>query len=147
VANVIDTLAVAGTYYYSLWGWDASVITPGTTELANMTILDVTGSGGSSASFPNPVIQVAGTTALVPTSANTTYILTSGATQNFTTAGLGIGNAGLVWYVKNAFGTDISIQHNGGAITGQTATLHTNTGSTNSAQQIIYWNGTNLLMY
>ena len=147
VANVIDTLVAPGTYYYSLWGWDASVITPGTTELANMTILDVTGSGGSSASFPNPVIQAAGTTALVPTSANTTYILTSGATQNFTTAGLGAGNAGLVWYVKNAFGSDISVQHNGGAITGQTATLHTNTGSTNSAQQIIYWNGTNLLMY
>lgn len=147
VANVIDTLAAPGTYYYSLWGWDASVITPGTTELANITILDVTGSGGSSTAFPAPVIQAAGTTALIPTTANTTYILTSGATQNFTTAGLGVGNAGAVWYVKNAFGSDINIQHNGGAITGQTATLHTNTGSTNSAQQIIYWNGTNLFMY
>jgi hypothetical protein len=41
LANVVDTLAVAGTYYYSLWGWDASVITPGTTELAYMTILRV----------------------------------------------------------------------------------------------------------
>ena len=96
---------------------------------------------------PPPVIQAATATALVPTNANTTYILTSGATQNFTTAGLGAGNAGLVWYVKNAFGTDITIQANGLGITGGTSTAHTRTGSTNSSIQIIYWDGTGLIMY
>ena len=105
-------------------------------------------SGGASAyQNPPPVIQAAGTTALVPTSANTTYILTSGTIQNFTTAGLGAGNAGLVWYVKNAFGSDITIRHNGVAITGGTSTAHTRTGSMNSSSQIIYWNGTDLIMY
>ena len=105
-------------------------------------------SGGASAyQNPPPVIQTATTTALVPTSANTTYILTSGATQNFTTAGLGTGNAGLVWYVKNASGSDITIQANGSPITGGTSTAHTRTGSMNSSIQIIYWNGTSLIMY
>ena len=105
-------------------------------------------SGGASAyQNPPPVLQAAGTTALVPTTANTTYILTSGAIQNFTTAGLGAGNAGLVWFVKNAFGTDITIRHNGVAITGGTSTLHTRTGSMNSSTQIIYWSGTDLSMY
>ena len=105
-------------------------------------------SGGATAyQNPPPVIQAAGTTALIPTSANTTYILTSGSTQNFTTAGLGAGNAGLVWYVKNARGTDITIRHNGTNITGQTSTIHQNTGSTNSSIQILYWNGTDLIMY
>ena len=96
---------------------------------------------------PVPVIQAAGTTALVPGNDNTTYILTSGATQDFTTAGLGAGDTGKVWYVKNAFTTDITIQHNGTAITGQTSTLHTGTGSTNTSSQILYWDGTNLIMY
>jgi hypothetical protein len=105
-------------------------------------------SGGAAAyQNPPPVIQAAGTTALVPTTANTTYILTSGATQNFTTAGLGAGNAGLVWFVKNAFTADISIQHNGVAITGVTSTAHTRTGSMNSSSQILYWSGTDLFMY
>lgn len=104
--------------------------------------------GGATAyQNPPPVIQAAGTTALIPTTANTTYILTSGAIQNFTTAGLGVGNAGLVWYVKNGFGSDKTIQHNGTNITGQTPTIHTNTGSTNSSIQILYWNGTDLIMY
>lgn len=96
---------------------------------------------------PQPVIQAAGTTALVPGTANTTYILTSGATQDFTSAGLGTGDAGLVWYVKNAFSTDITIEHNGVAITGGTSTAHTRTGSMNSCIQILYWDGTDLIMY
>lgn len=107
----------------------------------------ITLGGATAYQNPPPVIQAAGTTALIPTTANTTYILTSGAIQNFTTAGLGVGNAGLVWYVKNGSGSDITIQHNGTNITGQTSTIHTNTGSSNSSSQIIYWNGTNLIMY
>ena len=101
---------------------------------------------------PPPVIQVAGTTALIPTSANTQYILTSGATQNFTTAGLGAGNAGAVWYVKSALpagggGNDIAVQHNGVAITGATSVLHQRTSTGNTASQTLYWNGTDLIMY
>jgi hypothetical protein len=102
---------------------------------------------GSVSATPPPVIVGAGTTAITPANQNTTYILISGATQNFTTAGLGAGNAGAVWYVKNAFTSDINIQHNGVAINGVTATLHENTTNTNSSSQIIYWSGTDLFMY
>jgi hypothetical protein len=94
-----------------------------------------------------PVIQAAGTTALTPANAQTTYILTSGATQDFTTAGLGAGDAGKVWYVKNAFSSDIDIDANGSPVAGQTATIHAGTGSANSSIQVLYWNGTALTMY
>lgn len=106
--------------------------------------------GGATAyQNPPPVIQAAGTTALTPINANTTYIITSDNTQNFTTAGLGVGNAGLVWYVKNAeaTGSDINIQANGLVITGTTSILHAATGNANSPSQILYWNGTTLIMY
>ena len=101
---------------------------------------------------PPPVIQAAGTTALTVLNANTQYILTSGTTQNFTTAGLGAGNAGTVWFVKNAMpagggGNDINVQANGVAIAGATSTLHQRTNTTNTAPQTLYWNGTTLTMY
>jgi hypothetical protein len=100
---------------------------------------------------PPPVIQTAGTTALTAITANTTYILNAGTTQNFTTAGL-TAAAGTVWYVKNAqpaggSGNDIAVQANGTAITGATATLHQGTNTANTGAQIIYWNGTTLSMY
>lgn len=105
-------------------------------------------SGGAAAyQNPPPVIQAAGTTALTAVNANTTYILTSGTTQNFTTGTLVSGDAGLVWFVKNASSADISIQENGGAIAGVTDTLHTKRTDTNTPAQYLYWNGTILTMY
>jgi hypothetical protein len=58
-----------------------------------------------------------------------------------------LGDAGLVWYVKNASSSDIDIEDNGSAISGQTSIVHQGTGSANSSIQIIYWNGANLIMY
>ena len=92
-------------------------------------------------------IQAAGTTALTTVNARTTYILTSGATQNFTTGTLVSGDAGLVWFVKNAYTSDISIQENAGAIAGITDILHTKRVDTNTPAQYLYWNGTALIMY
>ena len=108
--------------------------------------------GATAYQNPPPVIQAAGTTALIPTTANTQYILTSGTTQNFTTAGLSAGNAGTVWFVKNAQvsgggGNDVTVQHNGVAITGETSVLHKRITLTNTGSQIIYWDGTDLIMY
>lgn len=97
---------------------------------------------------PPVVIQAAGTTALTAVNRNTFYILTSGAgAQNFTTAGLGAGDAGLVWYIKNSKAGDNTIQHNGVAITGVTSVLHERTLVNNTSTQILYWNGTDLIMY
>lgn len=101
---------------------------------------------------PAPIIQAAGTNALTSNNANTTFILTSGTTQNFTTAGLGLTHAGLVWYVKNGQqsgggGNDVTIQENGIAIAGVTSVLHRPANSSNSASQTLQWNGTTLTMY
>lgn len=101
---------------------------------------------------PVPVIQAGGTNALTPANANTTFILTSGTTQDFTSSGLASGDAGLVWYVKNAqpdggAGNDIAVSHNGTAITGETSTLHQRTNTTNTGSQVLYWTGTDLIMY
>jgi hypothetical protein len=112
-------------------------------------------SGGATAyQNPPPVIRAAGAPAiaLVPSSANTLYILTSGTVQNFTTAGLGVGNAGAVWTVKNAQasgggGNDVTVQHNGVAITGVTSVVHQRTNTNNTGPQTLYWNGTDLIMY
>ena len=96
---------------------------------------------------PAPIIQVATTTPLISSTQNTIFILTSGTIQNFTSAGLSLIDNGKIWYVKNGSTTDITIQHNGTSITGQTSTIHTNTGATNSSIQILYWSGTDLIMY
>jgi archaellum component FlaG (FlaF/FlaG flagellin family) len=94
-----------------------------------------------------PAVQAAGTTALTGANVNVLFILISGATQNFTTAGLGVGDGGKVWYVKNGSGSDIAIQANGVAVAGQTSTLHAGTGSDNSSIQVLYWTGSALTMY
>jgi hypothetical protein len=154
---VIQTTLNANTYFRVMWATnDASAflfanpavpvgppITPALpSAVVNVKLVQAVGSV-----TPPPVIVGAGTTALTPANQNTTYILISGATENFTTAGLGAGDTGLVWYVKNAYTSDINIQHNGVAINGVTATLHENTTNTNSSSQIIYWSGTDLFMY
>jgi len=94
-----------------------------------------------------PVVQAATTTALTDANVNTLYILTSGATQDFTTVGLGAGDAGKVWYVKNASAADIDIDANGSPIAGQTSTLHDLTTNVNSSIQVLYWDGSALTMY
>lgn len=94
-----------------------------------------------------PAVQAATTTPLTDANVNVLYILTSGATQDFTTVGLGVGDAGKVWYVKNAFSADINIQANGVAIAGVTDVLHTRTLVNNTSIQVLYWNGTALTMY
>jgi hypothetical protein len=128
-------------------------------QIANDGVLSVVAGAGISLSGDTPqnptinyvaappVIQAAGTTALTPVNNNTIYILTSGTVQNFTTAGLGAGDAGKVWYVKNAFSADIDIEAGGVAIAGQTDTIHQGTGSANSSIQVLYWSGTVLTMY
>jgi hypothetical protein len=109
--------------------------------------IGATGPAGPAPTIPGPVIQAATTTALTTANANTTYILASGATQNFTTAALGVGDAGTVWYLKNASSADIDIEDNGTPISGQVSVLHTRTLVNNTSSQIIYWNGGGLSMY
>jgi len=105
------------------------------------------------ASPPPPIIQAATTNTLTPANAYTTFILTSGTEQDFATSGtLGSGDAGLVWYVKNAqpsggAGNDVSVSNNGTAITGATNVLYQRTPTNNTASQILYWTGTDLIMY
>jgi hypothetical protein len=162
------TQSTSGVYYLQAGdiinlrvgnAWSGGVPTPPQAQgLANtfdlntfFTWVYLSAGGATAYQNPPPVIQAAGTNALTPTNANTTYILTSGVTQNFTTAGLGVGNAGLVWYVKNAQasgggGNDVTIQHNGVAITGVTSVLHQRTNTNNTGSQFLYWNGTDLSM-
>jgi hypothetical protein len=109
--------------------------------------LGETGPTGPAPTILGPVIQAAVSSTLTAANAYTTYILTSGATQNFITTSLVLGDATKFWYVKNASGSDISIDADGAPIAGQTATLHAGTGSANSSIQIIYWSGTVLTMY
>jgi hypothetical protein len=89
------------------------------------------------------VIGPASVVALSTLLRGTTYVLTSGATQNFTTAGLSGADTGFFVYVKNSGPTDIDIAQNGVPF-GKVFFAKANT---NSAQQIVYWDGTNLVLY
>jgi hypothetical protein len=140
--------------------WTGGVPTPPQAQgLANTFDLNtfftwtyLSSGGATSFQTPPPVIQGAtGSISLLPSTANTTYILTSGNEQNFTTAGLGPGNAGAVWYVKNGqdtnTGINIAVKHNTAGITGSADTLYHPLPSTNSSIQILYWDGSTLTMY
>jgi len=157
-AATADTTAIAaGAAAATANAGVATILSSYVTQITagtNVTISPTGGTGNvtinasSGTTIPPPVIQAAGATALTPANKNTTYILTSGATQNFTTAGLGSGDAGSVWNVKQAStGGDITIQHNGVAISGITSILHEKRVDSNTATQIIYWSGTDLFMY
>jgi hypothetical protein len=151
----VQTNLNANTYFRVMWSvGDVGMILFSSTGVPGLpppivpsAVVNVKLLQGGGTTIPAPVIQAAGTTALTPSNKNTTYIFTSGATQNFTTAGLGAGDAGLVWYAKNAIAlNDITIQHNGVAISGYSI-LQNRTANTNSSSQIIYWSGTDLFMY
>jgi len=89
------------------------------------------------------VIGATTTTALSTLLRGTTYVLTSGATQNFTTADLTGADSGFFVYVKNSGPTDIDIAQNGVPF-GKVFFAKPNT---NSSIQIVYWDGTNLVLY
>jgi hypothetical protein len=160
--GIVSLASLTGTV--TLVGGDGISVTtdppPGANEIsiANTGVLsitpgtNITTSGDAQTPTINyvaspPAVQATTTTPLTPANVNVLYILTSGATQNFTTAGLGVGDGGSVWYVKNASAGDIDIDENGAPVAGQTATIHQGTGSTNSSIQVLYWNGTALTMY
>lgn len=129
-------------------GWTGEIGETGPTGPTGYTgYTGWTGATGPANTSTPISIQAAGTTALTTVNARTTYILTSGTIQNFTTGALVTGDAGLVWFTKNASSADISIQENGGAIAGITDTLHTKRADTNTPAQYLYWNGTILTMY
>jgi hypothetical protein len=94
----------------------------------------------------NVVTQAAGTTALTTSMRGQTIVITSGTTQNFTTTGLGSGDAGFFVYVKNGTNSGVSVQSGGGVMPGITATLFYAT-NINTSIQIVYWGGSSLTMY
>jgi hypothetical protein len=89
------------------------------------------------------VIGPASVVALSTLLRGTTYVLTSGATQNFTTADLTGADSGFFVYVKNSSLADIDVAQNGVPF----GKLFFPKATENSAIQIIYWDGTNLEQY
>lgn len=84
---------------------------------------------------------IAGTIALTPALKGITYMFTTGSTlQNFTTAGLGIGDNGWFCYMKNLSSLNISVQENGAVIAGN-PTLFAATITTNASICVAYWDG------
>jgi hypothetical protein len=99
--------------------------------------------------FPAITVQAAtGTIALTEAMNRSTYILTGvSATQTFTSAGLAGVAAGWCVYLRNGnnatgLAQDITISIPAGSVT-----LHTITGTTNSAYVLLYWDGSALVAY
>ena len=89
-------------------------------------------------------IAVPSTTALIPSLQGKTFLLT-GSPQNFTTAGLGIADAGFFVYAKNVSAGNINVEENGVAI-GGTPILYSATGTANASLCLIWWDGSVLRM-
>jgi hypothetical protein len=90
------------------------------------------------------VVGSASTIPLTPDLQSKTYLLT-GTPQNFTTTGLGAGDAGFFVYAKNASASNINVEENGIAI-GGTPTLFAATGTANASLSLIWWDGATLRM-
>ena len=89
-------------------------------------------------------IAVSSTTALIPSLQGKTFLLT-GSPQNFTTAGLGVGDAGFFVLAKNVSAGNINVEENGVAI-GGTPILYSATGTANASLCLIWWDGSVLRM-
>jgi len=77
----------------------------------------------------------------------------SGSTPTFNITTSALTSAFKCCYIKNSspfiIGADVNIQHNGTPITGTTgtSTLHQRTNTNNTGNSILYWDGTDLLLY
>ncbi len=86
--------------------------------------------------------------ALTPTARGKTYILTGTTTQDFSTSGLGVGDAGFFVIVHNGNGVnggDVNLTATG-TLTG-TDVIHERTNVRNNGTAYLYWNGTGLVGY
>jgi hypothetical protein len=110
----------------------------------NISTMTIGGTGVTNAAFTLSTIGTASTTALTPSLMGKTFLLT-GTPQNFTTAGLGAGDAGFFVYAKNVSAANINVQENGAAI-GGTPTLYAATVIANASLCIIWWDGATLRM-
>ncbi len=132
-----------------------------TTTSYTLTMPNVQASAGVSSSLVN---DGTGTLSWSPTGVQSpsigikpvTYVLqssdqskifiytTGGGTINFTNGSL---FSGFFCYVKNGSSTDITLQFNSVNVLGVTPTLHRATGSGNSSICVLYYDGTNLILY
>jgi hypothetical protein len=97
---------------------------------------------------PTSLLLFPGTTlALAPSYNEQIFILTGAGTINFTTTGLGLGNASFYVTIKNGTATNLTIQANGVNIPGVTSQLWASSITGNGAPCYLYWDGTVLTMY
>jgi Collagen triple helix repeat (20 copies) len=139
---VIKAVSTSGSASFKLEMRDGTL-----SHIITTIAMNLDGPTGPTGPAPPVVVQAAGTTALTTSAKASTYVLTSGTTQNFTRTALGAGDSGFYCYVKNASASDITVQDSGSSIAGITATLYSATGPVNTAAQIIYWDGSALTMY
>jgi hypothetical protein len=122
----------------------------------------VSGGGGSVTAFNPlfipPIALASGSTTIYPLTDAYNYgqicLDPSGTTPVFNITTLGLTSAFKYCYIKNSSpsggsGADVQLQHNGVAITGTTGTsiLHQRSGTNNTGNSLLYWDGTNLLLY